>query len=80
MPFTFKNPKLAEFIDEEVSAGHYPSAEDAIEAAVSHMMATEPLTDEEWAGIEESERQIERGEVVDFETFKAEMRSKFNLP
>ena len=80
MPFTFKNPELAKFLDEEVEAGRYPSVDDAIEAAVLNMMRVEPLSEEEWASIEESERQYERGEVVDFETFKADMRSKFNLP
>lgn len=73
-------PELERFIDDQVKAGHFPSADAAIAAAVDQMRAdTESisLTDEDWSYILESDRQIERGECVDFDVFAAEMRKRY---
>lgn len=75
-----KKPELEEFIDAQVKAGYFPSAEAAIGAAVAQMMVDRDsfrLTDEDIEAIKESDAQIDRGECVDFDTFAAEMRKKY---
>lgn len=71
---------MRKFIESEVKAGHFPSAEAALEAAVAQMQidhAEVQLTDDDLRAIAESEAQIERGESVDFDAFEAEMRNKY---
>lgn len=73
-------PELERFIADQVKAGHFPSSEAAIEAAVEQMMrdrADAELTDEDVDAINESEAQIDRGEFVDFDGFAAAMRKKY---
>ena len=81
MQVKLTKPELESFITEQVKAGHFPSAQAAIEAAVEHMMRADngiALTDEDVDAINEAEAQIDRGEFVDFDTFAAEMRKKFS--
>jgi len=81
MQIQLKRPELAKFIDEQVRAGNYPSAEAAVEAAVEQMMLGggegEELDDETIEAINRAEEQIERGQGIDFKQFAAEMRKKF---
>jgi Arc/MetJ-type ribon-helix-helix transcriptional regulator len=81
MQVQLKRPELEKFIDEQVRAGHFPTPDAAIEAAVESMMfESEPdeLDDETAAAINRAEMQIERGEGIDFNQFAAEMRKKFS--
>ncbi len=73
-------PELQRFIDDEVKAGHFPSPDAAIEAAVERMMldrGTYDLDDETADAINRAEEQIDRGEGSDFRQFAADMRKKF---
>ncbi|MDB5324315.1 MAG: hypothetical protein JWN40_5946 [Phycisphaerales bacterium] len=80
MQVQLRRPELEKFIDDQVRAGHFPSAEAAVEAAVEHMMldqgADDELDDETAEAINRAEEQIERGEGIDFRQFAAEMRKK----
>jgi Arc/MetJ-type ribon-helix-helix transcriptional regulator len=80
MQVELKRPELAKFIDEAVKAGHFPSPDAAIEAAVEHMMLVrefDELDDETIAAINRAEEELDRGEGIDFDQFAKEMRSKF---
>lgn len=72
-------PELERFIREQVAAGHFPSSDAAIEAAVEEMMLARQeaeLTDEDVEAIIQSEAEIDAGEFVDFDDFAARMRRK----
>lgn len=77
MDVTLK-PQIREFIDEQVRAGRFRSADEVLEAAVGRMMEeTEfELDDETAAAINRAEEQIDRGEGIDFDQFAAEWRRK----
>ncbi len=80
MQVLLSKPELARFIDKEVKAGHFPSPEAAIEAAVEQMMldrTVDDLNDETADAINRADEQIKRGEGIDFKQFAAEMRKKF---
>jgi len=79
MQIKLKKPELERFIDAEVKAGHFPTAQAAVEAAVEQMMVERiyELDDETAAAINRAEEQIDRGEGIDFKQFAAEMRRKF---
>ena len=73
-------PEVERFIADQVKAGRYPSPDAAIEAAIEQLMHADEaveLSDEDVEAINEAEEQIVRGEVVDFDTFAAEMRNKY---
>ena len=79
MHVQLKKPELQKFIDDQVKAGHFPSPEAAVEAAVEQMMlyqAAYELDDETADAINRAEEQIDRGEGIDFKRFAAEMRKK----
>jgi Arc/MetJ-type ribon-helix-helix transcriptional regulator len=79
MQVQLTRPELERFIAQQVEAGHFPSAQAAIEAAVEQMMLAGDefdLSDEDVEAINEAEEQIDRGETVDFDTFAAEMRKR----
>ena len=80
MSVELKNPALQKFIQDEVRAGHFPSAEAAVEAAVAQMQLDHSdtrLTEDDLRAIAESDMQIERGELIDFDQFESEMRKKY---
>jgi len=63
----------------QVKAGHFPSPEAVVEAAVEHMMLhqhADELDDETAEAINRAEEQIERGEEIDFRQFASEMRKR----
>ncbi len=67
------------FIDEQVKAGRYTSAEDVLEDAVKRMRDEDELELDEatLAAIDESEDQIERGQYRDWKEVSAELRVKY---
>ena len=80
MQVQLSKPELQKFIDEQVKAGHYSSAQAAVEAAVEQMMLDQQayeLDDETAEAINRAEEQIDRGEGIDFHQFAAELRKKF---
>lgn len=80
MQVELDKPELAKFIDDQVKAGHFPTPQAAVEAAVEQMMhdrVNDDLDDETAEAINRAEAQIDRGEGVDFKEFAAEMRKKF---
>jgi Arc/MetJ-type ribon-helix-helix transcriptional regulator len=80
MQVQLTHPELAKFIDEEVKAGHFPSPDAAVEAAVAQMMIDREaieLSDEDIAAIEQSDAEIDGGEAVEFDMFATEMRKKY---
>jgi Arc/MetJ-type ribon-helix-helix transcriptional regulator len=73
-------PELASFIDAQVKAGRFASADDAVEAAVAQMQSdleTSGLTEEDMDAIDESLSQIELGETIELETFARQMRTRY---
>lgn len=79
MQVQLKKPELANFIDQQVKSGHFPSPEAAVEAAVEQMMLAQEfdLDDETAAAINRAEEQIDRGEGIDFKEFAATIRKRF---
>lgn len=78
MQVQLRRPELEKFIDEQVKAGHFPTPEAAVEAAVEHMMLDHDELDDETAeAINRADEQLARGEGIDFKQFAAEMRKKF---
>jgi len=70
-------PELQKFIDDQVTAGHFTSAGEAIEAAIEQMMRAsedDDLDDAAAAAINRAEEQLDRGEGIDSHQFAAEMR------
>ena len=78
MQLRLLKPELAKFVADKVEAGAFPSAEAVVEDALARMIAEETfLSDDDVAAINESEDQIDRGELVEFDAFAAEMRRKY---
>ncbi|HZK82190.1 MAG TPA: hypothetical protein VFC46_14005 [Humisphaera sp.] len=75
-----EKPEIQEFIEEQVKAGHFSTAAEVIEAGIARLML-DPIDDElnadDLASIEESERQIERGEDLDWKEVSANLRKKY---
>jgi len=74
------NPKLRQYIEEQVRSGRFASPEEVVEAGLARLMldpAPDELDDEDLAAIEESERQIERGEDRPWADVSAELRKKY---
>jgi len=71
-------PELKKFIDAEVRAGHFKSAEAAVETAVTQMMLDHgELDDETIAAIVIADEQYERGEFVEWREVRDELRKKY---
>lgn len=80
MQLQLTKPELEKFINEQVEAGHFPSPQAAVEAAVEQMMhnrVDSELTDEDAEEIEKSEAELDRGEFVEFDSLASEMRKKY---
>jgi Arc/MetJ-type ribon-helix-helix transcriptional regulator len=80
MQVELSNPELERFIDEQVKAGHFPTREAAIEAAVENMMldaeAFVDLDPATQAAIERAEAQAQRGEGIPADQAFALLRQK----
>jgi putative addiction module CopG family antidote len=78
------DPDLAKFIEDQVRAGRYGSADAAVNAAVSRLKAEQELVageldDDDVEAIEEGLAQLDRGETVPWEKVRAEFRAKHGL-
>jgi Arc/MetJ-type ribon-helix-helix transcriptional regulator len=73
MQISLNQPELERFVEEQVKAGKFPSADALIAAAVADFQAAgdEALDDATLAAIEEGAAQAARGEGVDLEMFRA---------
>lgn len=79
MQVTLTEPDLQKFIEEEVAAGRFPSAQALIEAAVARLMlegADDQVDEETLAAIDEGNAQIDGGQGIDLDRFAADMRKK----
>jgi Arc/MetJ-type ribon-helix-helix transcriptional regulator len=78
MRISVTRPELTRFIEDEVKAGHYPSVEAVVEAAIEDLRerGDAELDDETIAAINRADEQFARGEGIDFDQFAAEMRQK----
>ncbi|MBC7782407.1 MAG: type II toxin-antitoxin system ParD family antitoxin [Burkholderiales bacterium] len=73
------NPKLQQFVSDQLQSGKFSSADEIIETALARMMDEEllSLSSGELAEIEAADAEISRSEAVDFEVFAKKMRSQF---
>ena len=72
-------PDLQKFVDEQVNAGHFPSPEAVVEAALAEMRnyRAEPLDADTIAAINEADQQADRGEGIELDAFRAQMSERF---
>jgi Arc/MetJ-type ribon-helix-helix transcriptional regulator len=79
MQFILK-PEAKQFVEDQIKAGHFQTADDVVNEAVSRMMIENELElDEDTvAAIQRADEQLARGEWIDFDTFAAEMRAKIS--
>ena len=75
-------PELAKFIEDQVSAGRFGSADDAVNAVVARYVAeqellAEELDDDDVAALEEGLSQLDRGEGRPWEQVRAELQAKY---
>lgn len=80
MNIQLTKPDLEKFVEEQVRTGRFASAEDVIEAGLTHLMIDHvvgSLDEEVIDAIDESERQIEKGQVRDWKEVSAELRRKY---
>jgi Arc/MetJ-type ribon-helix-helix transcriptional regulator len=72
--------ELEHYVEDQVKAGNFPSAEAVVEDALERVIAERvALSPKDWKIIAESEAQIERGQYVRFEDFKARINKKYGL-
>lgn len=82
MTLTLKlTPEQQKFVDEQVKAGCFPSAEKVLEAGLARLMLDPVFDDsldaEDMAAIEKSEAQIARGEVMEWKEASARLSKEF---
>jgi Arc/MetJ-type ribon-helix-helix transcriptional regulator len=78
MHFELSKPKLQKFIDDQVQAGHFPSAQAAIETAVEQMMLDHGVLDDSaLAAIASADAQYERGDFVEWRNVRDSLRKKY---
>jgi antitoxin ParD1/3/4 len=73
-------PELEKFVEDQVNAGRFASAEEMFEAALARLMLDPPhdqLDAEDIAAITESEAQIARGEDMGWKEVSAQFRRKY---
>lgn len=72
--------ELEKFVQEQVQAGNYPSAQELIESAVARLKfdeEQEQLPPEIWEAIAQAEEEFEKGDSVDWEEFKVQFQKRF---
>ena len=69
-------PTTERFIDEQVKAGRYPTAEAVIEAAIAEFRNEDELDDQTVAAINQAEDQADRGEGTDLDTFRTQFHGR----
>lgn len=71
------------FVDDQVKAGRFRSAEEVVEAALARLMhdaGDDELDGETLAAIDEAEAQYERGEGRPWPEVREELRAKYLKP
>jgi putative addiction module CopG family antidote len=74
------SPEFKKYVEEQVRAGRFASADEVVEAALARLMLDPPpdeLDAEDVHAINESEAQIERGEDLDWKQVSASLRKKY---
>ena len=76
MQIVLRRPDLERFIDEQVKAGRYPSAEAVVEAAIADLRdcSGAELDDGTIDAINEAEDQVDRGEGMELDAFRDHMK------
>ena len=72
-------PELRKFIEDQVTAGHFASADEVVEAALARLMldpAPNDLDAETLAAIEEADAQFDRGEGIPLDDAFNRLREK----
>jgi Arc/MetJ-type ribon-helix-helix transcriptional regulator len=78
MQVELTKPKLQKFIDDQVQAGHFPSAQAAIETAVEQMMLDHGVLDDSTlAVIAKADAEYERGDFVEWRDVRDDLRKKY---
>lgn len=78
MQIELSKPDLRKFIDDQVQAGHFPSAQAAVETAVEQMMLEHGVLDgSTLAAIANADAQYERGEFVEWRDVRDQLRQKY---
>ena len=74
------SPALEKFVDDQVQQGHFASRAEVLEAGLARLML-DPEPDEldasELADIQRSLAQMRRGEVLDWKSYAASVRAKY---
>jgi Arc/MetJ-type ribon-helix-helix transcriptional regulator len=71
---------MERWIAEQVRAGRFATPEEVVDVAVAEFATSTrdvELDDEDLAAIAEADAEVERGEVVDFDAFRAEFEKRF---
>lgn len=74
------SPELKKYVEEQVRAGRFASAEEVVEAGLARLMldpVPDALDDEDVAATDESEAQIERGQDLDWAQVSAALRQRY---
>lgn len=80
MQINLRHPDLERFIDEQVKAGRFKSADDVIATALARMMDEDiRLTDDDLAAFAQADAEIDRGEFEDFTDFASRNRKKYGI-
>jgi putative addiction module CopG family antidote len=69
-------PATERFIDEQIKAGRFATAEAVIEAAIAGLREGDDLDDATIAAINEAEAEADRGEGVDLDTFRSQFLNR----
>jgi Arc/MetJ-type ribon-helix-helix transcriptional regulator len=73
-------PELERFVADQVSAGHFASPAEVLEAGLARLMLDprpDDLDADDLTAIAESEAQIERGEDLDWKQVSARLRKQY---
>lgn len=72
-------PKLAKFIRDQVKSGEYASSSEVVRRALSKLANEADEVARFWALIDEAERDVKAGHLVDGPEFMAELRRRTEL-
>jgi Arc/MetJ-type ribon-helix-helix transcriptional regulator len=75
-------PEIQRFIDEQVKAGHFPSPEAVVEAAILELQVEsadeEQIEAETLAAIKRGRDQLDRGEGMDYAAVRANWKKRLS--
>lgn len=73
-------PEFQQYVEDQVKAGRFASADEVLEAGLARLMLDPPpdeLDADDLVAVEESERQIARGEDLNWREVSARLRKKY---